>query len=159
MTPKQLLQRVQTELKAMVWGVTANKVFGDSVYITPEVPIQQLALYQSPTAFIIDQGAPCDGEHPGILYQSFSVTIFVENYQCAKGEGAMVGAIRTANTSQGAGILDIEDEFLSKVIEIITMTTKAMLVEKNVPKAQIVGGNNFPAVLRAFNFTAITSIY
>lgn len=158
MTPKQLFQRLQTNLKAMVWGVTANRVFGDDVYIVPEFPIQQISWFRPPAAFIIDTGAVCDPEHPGLMTQAFSITILVENYQHPMGEGVMVGANRVANTSGGAGILDIEDEFLDKFTEITSMTTKILLVEKNSPKVQFVKGNT-PLIIRAFPCTAIVSIY
>lgn len=159
MTPKQLLQRIETELKAMVWGATANRVFGDSVFIVPEFPVEQLGRFRSPAAFIVDQGGPFDGEHPGIMYQDFTVGVFIENLTSAYGSAVMTGGIRTSNASPGAGILDLEDEMLSKLVEIVTMTTKAMLLEKSTQPVHGVSGDNFPRILRIFSFSAVTSFY
>jgi len=158
MTPKVFFERLRTFLKEMYWGANSqpeNLVFGHHVYIVPEIPIISLSQYISPSAFIQDAGAVSDPEEA----QNFTITIFCENVQSPFGEGSMIGANRVDETSQGAGILDLEDEVLSKIYGINTLSSaKISLIEKSTPSPQIVKGN-FPSVLRPMTFYAITSIY
>ena len=99
MTPREFFVALQTLLKAMVWGATTNKVFGDAGYVVPSTPIEQLPRFQSVAAFIIDGGAVCDPESPQLLIQNFSIEVFCENVSSAFGEGVLLGANRVANTS------------------------------------------------------------
>jgi len=115
MTPKELFSRLQTELQAMTWGVTANQIFGEQVFVVPELPIQQIHRYSNGACFVVDGGAAVDPDHPQVLTQNFSVTVFVENVNSAYGEAVMLGGNRVANTTAGAGKFDIElelEEFL-----------------------------------------------
>lgn len=160
MTPKQLLEKMQTNLKAMVWGVTSNRIFGDEVFIVPEFPVQNLNRFRFPSVFIMDAGGVPHAEHSRLWIQNFSISVVVENVQSALGEGVMVGANRVANTSTGAGILDIEDELFDKLTVITGLEgAKVMLVEKSAPKVQTVSGNNFPLIMRIFSFSALVGLY
>ena len=158
MTPKQLFERLKTTLEAMVWGATSNLVFGNNVYIVPELPIEQNARFISPSAFLTDTGAVADPEHPGLLTQNLTITVFIENVQNAFGDGVMVGANRITDQSEGAGILDVEDELLSKIIEVISLTAKIMLVEKSLPKVSIVKSNR-PSIFRSLAMSALVGVY
>ena len=158
MTPKELFTRLQEQIQAMVWGSTSNLIFGESVYVCIEIPIEQLSRWRTPCAFIVDLGASIDNEHPGLLIQSFSINIFVQNVSSAFSEGVLLSANRTADTSQGAGLLAIEDDFLDQMIKIIAMTTKIMLVEKGAAKPVKVK-SNYPLITRAFSFQALVSVY
>lgn len=143
----------------MLWEGTENKVFGDGgVKIVPEIPIQNLPAFPSPCAFIVDSGGACDRDHPGLIRQAFNLTIFVENVQHEYGEGAIIGGCRVANTSSGAGVLDIEEEILPQIIETTELTTKVMLVEKSMPRVSAMK-SNFPLVTRAMTFTVLLSVY
>lgn len=158
MTPRTFFLALQTALKAMVWGTTSNKVFGDAVYIVPSIPIEQLPRFQSTCAFIIDGGAVCDAESPQMLVQNFSIEIYVENVSSAFGEGVLLGANRVSDTSQGAGILDIEDELISKLADVDTLGGVVVnLIEKSTPRATAVR-DNFPAVTRSTSFSVILSL-
>jgi len=158
MTPKQLFTRLKAYLKTVVWEGTANKIFGEFVYVVPEVPILQACQFVPPCAFIIDQGAIPDKEHPGLLTQNFTIAILVENIQSEYGEGLILSACRIADTSKGAGLLDIEEDLLLQLIEKIELTTKLMLIEKGVPKSGLLKSNN-QAVIRSLTFSALVGIY
>jgi len=158
MTPKQFFTRLQTDLKALVWEGTANKIFGTSVWVVPEIPIRQLSEWSAPSCFILDQGFVNDGEHPGIGTQNFGITFFVENVQQNMGEGGILSANRVANTSAGAGSLDIEEELIMYFIEKLSLTTKIMIVEKSKPKLQIVANNN-PLLLNRWTFRTLLGYY
>ncbi|RLD10047.1 MAG: hypothetical protein DRI56_03225 [Chloroflexota bacterium] len=159
MTPKQLFERLRDWLQTITWSGTSNKIFGDAVHIVPEVPIQQLARFRSPVAFLVDQGFVCDPDHPGVVTQNFSLVVFVENLNDPYGECAMIGANRVASTSTGAGILDIEDAILDQIFNITELTAKLMLVEKSAAKQQKVAGSNYPSVMRTFSFSCLLGLY
>lgn len=161
MTPLQLFERLKTYFEqTLTWGTTENLVFGPGhVYIVPEVPIEQLAQFRTPTVFIIDQGFVCDTEHPGLANQNFSLTLYLDNINCPMGESALIGSGRVADTSEGAGMLDIIPELLRKLSKITGLTTKLLLIEKGGARNQIVSGANRPQLLCPLNFEALVSVY
>uniref|UniRef100_A0A6H1ZG31 Uncharacterized protein n=2 Tax=viral metagenome TaxID=1070528 RepID=A0A6H1ZG31_9ZZZZ len=159
MTPVLFFSRLRTYLKTMAWvAAPQGKIFGDSVYIVSKIPIEQIAAYRPPVAFIVDGGAAIDNNHPGLIQQSFSISIFVQNVQDHMGESVMLGANRAAGTSEGAGLLDIEEEMINQIIDVTVLTTKVMLVEKGLPSATVARGNN-PAVFRTIKFSVLLSLY
>jgi len=158
MTPKQFFTRLKTDLKALVWEGTSNKIFGDAVRIVPEIPIRQLNEWSAPFCFILDQGFVNHREHPGIGTQNFAITFFVENIQQNMGESAILSSNRVADTSFGAGTLDIEEELITYFIEKLSLTTKIMIVEKNKPKVQLIGGNP-PLLLSRWTFRTLLGYY
>lgn len=158
MTPKQFFERFKADLRAMVWTGTANKIFGNAVFVTPGIPIMQIGQYQSPSCFLIDSSVTPDPEHPGLLYQKGMFVLYVRNVASNYGEGAMLSANRTANTSQGVGSFDLAEEVVLQIIKKITLTTKILLVEKAFAKHQYIKGN-LPLVFRVYTFEILLSIY
>lgn len=158
MTPKELFERLQTELKSMTWGSTANKIFGEGVYIVSPLPIQNIDRWPNVCCFLVGKGFVNDPEHPGIGIQNFSITVFVENVFDALSSGGIVGANRVADTSAGAGILDIEKELISKLIKIVQLVSRALIIEKSFPEIQGVK-NNFPLILKSFACSALVGVY
>lgn len=157
MTPKNFFTYLRTWLRAQVWTGT-TKIFGDNVFVVPTLPAQQLSRFQSPTCFIVDLGASVDNAHPRLLDQNFSIAIWVENVQSEFGEGAMLSACRTASTSKGAGLLDIEEAIFPAICNITDLTsTKIMIVEKAKTKLEITQ-NNFPLVTRVWTMSCLLSI-
>lgn len=159
MTPKELFQRFQAWLEALEWTGTSNKIFGEAIWIVVEIPIMQLSRYPNPCGFIVDQGFVHHPEHPQIITQNFSLSVFVENIQSAFSESALVGACRTADTSSGAGILDLEKELLTQITKIDELVSQVFLVERSAPKPQKVSGANWPLALRPFVFQALCNLY
>ena len=158
MTPHQFFTRLKTWLRALVWENTVNKVFGNAVFITVKLPIMQISQYQSPCCFIIDKGAISHPEHPGLLTQNGQMIIYVENVQSNYGEGGIMDACRTANTSRGAGILSIKENLLNQLVELTALTTKLTLVETSQPPMQTLAHNE-PLALCFITFKAFLSIY
>lgn len=158
MTPKTFFTYLRTWLRATVWTGTSNKIFGDNVFVVPTLPAQQISRFQSPTCFIVDLGASADEAHPRLLDQSFSIAIWVENVQSEYGEGSLLSACRTANTSKGAGLLDIEEAIFPQICNITDLTsTKIMIVEKAKTKLEITQ-NNFPIVTRVWTMSCLLAI-
>jgi hypothetical protein len=153
MTPRQFFDRLRTLLKEMEWGSSGNKIFGGGVYIVPRLPLHKLQEFSAPCCFIIDTGGPYDPEHPVILYQQFQLIFFIEIIQDNLGQGAMMGASRVANTSQGAGVFEIESEVLSQIVETTALTTKVYVLEKSRTQSQVVRSNN-PCVFRMISLQA-----
>lgn len=156
MTPYQFFTRLQDQLKDFVWPGTSNKIFA-FVAVVPSINLYRLNQFVSPTCFIVDHGATNDEEHPEILHQRFQLSFFVENIQDEYGTCAMLGANRTANTSKGVGLLQLEEEVLGQIIDILSLTTKVMLVERGSPKPQIISGN-FPLIFRNFQFRILLGV-
>jgi len=158
MTPKNFFTYLQTLLKGMVWTGTSNKVFGNNVYIVTDTPMELLSRAQNPTCYIMDMGAALDEEHPNLVEQGFSLMLFVENNNSAYGEGVMMSANRTINTSQGAGLLDIEEEVITQLIKTITLSSvKIDLLEKSKAKSSVISGNR-PNAHRTWSFNALLSL-
>lgn len=159
MTPKELFERLQDWLQSLTWGATSNKIFGDSVFVVVEIPIEQLARFRHPSAFVVDQGYVAHPEHPLIGLQNFSIDIFAENLQDAMTESIVLGSNRVAATSPGAGVLDIFDELISKIFDIETLSsTQISIVEKSTPKPAIMKGN-IPLLTRSLSCVARVSLY
>lgn len=159
MTPKQFFTRLRTWLKAVTWEDSpGGKIFGESVYVVPKIPIEQISVYRPPAVFIVDKGASMDKDHPGLLVQSFSLSIFQEKISDHMTEDVLLGSMRQSGTSSGAGILDIEEELIPKIIDTTVLTTKILLVEKSIPQVTTARGNN-PLSFRALNFTVLLSLY
>lgn len=157
LTPKALLQRMQTILKAVCWPSTSNKIFGDSVYIVPAFPIQQLSQVVTPMALVVDDGEVSHAEHPALVTQNFSLLLFVENVQHNLGEGAIVGKNRITNYSSGAGTKDILDVVLETLMTDTTLTTPGLHV-KNRTRPTLVASNS-PLVTVSCSFSGFCSIF
>ena len=158
MTPKQLFERLQDNLQALVWEGTSNLVFGENIYVVPEVPIQQLPDLISPTAFIVDKRFVNDTEHPGIGFQNFALTCFVENVSSRFGQASMLDGNRVTNTSKGVGTLNLADEVYSYLFSVTALTTKIHILEKSAPTPMGIKGN-YPLVTFSLNLSAFVSIY
>ncbi len=157
MTPKDFFTNLQTWLQGLVWTGTSNKIFGNNVYIIPAFPTQQLTRFQSPMCFLMDLGAVVNDVHPRLIEQNFSLAIWIENVQSAFGEGSLLSACRTVNTSLGAGLFDIEQAIFPQICDIIAFSsTKIMIVEKAKTKLEITQ-NNFPIVSRVWTLSCLLS--
>jgi hypothetical protein len=158
MTPKELLQNLQTYLKGLEW-TAGNKIFGTNVFITSQMPANQLSQLVTPCCFIIENSQNSHAEHNNIIEVNFTLMIFVENYGQNMGESTIIGGNRIANTSKGAGILDIEDKVLQGLDEqVILNTAKITFLSKSRAKNVVMSGNN-PHMTRSMNFHARTSYY
>jgi len=147
MTPESFFTDLKSYLSGLEWSAGV-KLFGDSVYVVPNTPIEQIASFMSPSAFVIDAGFAPDEAHPNIGTQNFNLQVFVENIQSAHGEGAMLGANRTAATSLGAGVIQIQQKLLKSLTGLISLSgTKIMVVERSLPAPVFVRAN-LPLVFR-----------
>lgn len=159
MTPDQFFTKLKTYFQGLEWGSSGNKIFGNNVFVVPEIPIQQISAYRSPSLFILDLGVKHYPEAPGIGDLKFGLFPFIENVQSAYGEGSMLSANRTADTSNGVGLLPLESEYLAQMLEVTSLdSAKILLLESNSVKTQTIK-NNFPLVLRGYLFKVLVSYY
>jgi len=159
MTPGELLERIRDVIKTFAWNGTANLIFSEGVYVVSEIPIQQISQYQKPFAFILDQGDRSDPEYPGLIYQDFAVLDFVENVGNNYGEGPMLGSNRVANTSQGAGAKDIEQEIVEQLTRITVVGgEKIVITPKSRVRPQHVTRNS-PTIFKQMVFTSSLTTY
>jgi len=159
MKPRELLEDVQTALKALVWQGTANPVFGEAVYIVPLIPIEQITRYMRTSAFILDQGEASHPEHWGLIIAKFSIVLYVENFGEEHGQSVMIGGNRVPNDSRGAGVKDIEEQIMWELLNTSILTTKIVFQGKSRSKPQNPKGANIPNIFKLLNFEAFVSIY
>ena len=161
MNTKQLVEAIQTILRAAVWPTTGENVFADeSVIITSAAPEEVYESYRSPQVHIGIGGMQADPDsHPRLISQEIPVRLVVINANDGAGEGALVGAHRVANTSRNAGLLEIEEELMDSInllsgdegISILCRSSSAT-------KAAMLSDGRY-CVVRDYNFTArITTI-
>lgn len=115
MTLQQLLQAIQTKIRAMRWGVTSNPVFAtDSVRITVGTAPDAVFKLRMPVCLISPMDCATDpqhGEAPDLLIQRVTITIICTNRGDQFGDATLVGAnVADATQSQGQGLLDLETQ-------------------------------------------------
>jgi len=155
---KTLFVNLRTHLRGTAWTGTANEVFGDEVYIVPRVPMENLSRFGMPCCFILDKGSDFYDQHPGLEEQKFQLVVFQENVADPYGEGVVLSANRTANTSKGAGILEIEQEIVRSLKSVTALSSaKITLRHRNKIEVAMVKENE-PSVFRSLTFSAFTSI-
>lgn len=158
MTPNTFFTRLKTLLQGMTWTGTSTKIFGNNVFVVSEIPGFPLPQIVSPTCYIVEGAYKSHEEHPNIVFQKFNLVYFVENVQSIFGEGGVLDANRTANTSQGVGYLNLEAEVETQVIKTITLTDKIYIVEDGAIKAQTVRGNS-PLVYRLHSYSVLLNLF
>jgi len=156
MKPKELFSNLKTELSALVWTGTSNKIFGESVFFVPNVP-EPIENHIAPTIFIVDEGARLYNHEMNLLEQAFTLAIYTRNEQDPFSESVMVGGCREASTSAGAGLLDIEQEVLEQLRGKTSLNSaKTTLIGTNKARVQKTPGSPV-GWLRALSFSALVS--
>lgn len=159
MTPKDFLTAVRDALRLVCWTGTSNKIFGDYVFIVPEVPIQQISQFPAPNCWIIDQGDTNHPEHPGLATQNFTILFFVENVGQNMGEGGVIGRNRVTGESDGAGLKDIEKEVWNALMIATTLGSQKIVINITGRAKKQVVGQNFPLLFSSMSCRAFTWIY
>lgn len=159
MTPKTFFDALQTAIKAMVWTGTSNKIFGENVHIVTDSPEALMSRFQPPSCFIKEGAGKPHPNHPYLIDQKFTLGFFVENLNSAWGTGVLDGANRTANTSRGAGLWDIETEAMGQIMKITTLSSAPVRIVKEgkMPTSNLKG--NSPNVLRVWPFSVLVNLY
>ena len=160
MTPKEAIIGIGDWLKLLVWPGTTNKVFGDGVFIVVQIPIQQICEFPAPCVFLQLTNSSPHPEHPGILYQSISLSVFVENVQSSFSESVLLGGPRISGTSQGAGLLNVETVLFSALVKMTDVPGMAKIIniEKQIGRAVSVKGN-YPLATQTYILTVLTGVY
>ena len=138
----------------MVWTGTANKIFGNNVHVVPVFPGQMIFQIMSPTCYIVLGDTKFHDQHPNILFQRFQLYFFVENIVSEYGQSGLLGGNRTANTSRGVGMFDLENEVMTQVKKLNILTSKVSLVEESSGRCQYAHGNT-PIIYRQLTFSVL----
>ena len=157
MIRKTFFERLETLIKSMVWTGTTTKIFGLNVYVVPYLPASLLGRIVAPTCFIVEAGIKHHTEHPNIVEQDINIEVFIENISSEFGRGSVMSGNRTANSSVGVGIIDLEKEFKTQVINTITLTDSVQIIETSSQKASIVSGNN-PLLWRVMTYNVMLEL-
>ena len=111
MTAWQQAQQIKYILKAMVWPVSpAKPVFGFvlATAAPKELPSQLGSML--PFAIIqVEDGDP-DGSSPALSTDRWTIGVTQSNHGDPMGQTGLLGGMRAAGTSEGKGILEIEEE-------------------------------------------------
>lgn len=157
MTPKEFFERLQDALQAACWDGTSNPIFGDAVYVVPQVPAESLSRFPRICCFLTDEGTVFDPVHPSLMWQNANLHVFAENVQDALGTAVMTGGCRVSGDTPGAGLLDIHYALTRAVMAITSLVSRVVIVEKSSPGPRTFGGANYPAVTKIFSLSAIVS--
>lgn len=156
-TPKELFTGLRINLKALTWPGSANRIFGDEVYIIPSIDDDLLARTRIPCAYIQDQGAVNYPYHNQLLNQNFSITVYTNNFADGYSEGAMVSANRPANSSRGVGFLDIDEALIENIHQITELdSNKTTLQSKSKIQTKVIRGAK-PWYFRNYSYTTLVT--
>ena len=152
-TPKQALAGLKTWLQAVAWESTSQPIFGSGVYIVLRLPIEQLAEFPVPCAFIVDAGAIAQENHSGILYQNVNLLIYTENFQSNFGESVLIGGC------ERSGFLDIADDLYAQLVQLTAISgAKIVSIEKGRSAPTELKGN-YPRAIQIYKLQILTSVY
>ena len=158
MTPTLFFERLRDYIKTLVWTGTTNKLFGDNVFVVPVLPAHMYYQIVAPSCYISPTEFQFHAEHPNIIFQAFEISIIVENVSSGFGEGVVLGANRTANTSRGAGMLDVMKELMINLNKKTDLTSKVYIVEQNGVRGQFVKGN-IPHIYQNFVLSVLLNYF
>lgn len=156
MLPSEFFSELKARLENIEWPGTSNKIFYRKVWVVPELPQENIAEFGQPSCFILDQGIVNDKEYARLMWQKFSLAIFLENPRQNMGESTMVGGGAIDDSSIGQGCKSIESVVLREVIEIIELGTPAQPIQMraiSLPRPQVVNQNR-PDVFKFMSFQA-----
>jgi hypothetical protein len=158
MTPKEILEGLKTLLQSLAWS-GGDKIFGANVSIVPSFPMQHLTDMVFPSCYIIEEGQRNHSQHEGIISLAVTLYIILQNVGEHKGEGSIIGGNRIANSSKGAGILDIENILLKELRETTALSTAKIVLEgiQRIKTSPV--KNNLPAIIRQIRLSARAFLY
>lgn len=115
MTEKELLVALKARLQALTWD-GSNVIFHtNSVVVTASPNEDALAKLIMPILLIHPGTKVADREQPNLYQEEIEMAIITSIPGDALGQNAIMGANRTADTSKGAGIVDIEEAVLGDI--------------------------------------------
>jgi hypothetical protein len=158
MTPKELIEALLDLLKGLEW-TASNKIFGNNVFVVPSFPIKHIQQFVLPCAFIAEAGSVSHFQHEGIVEQRCFIYFVVKQFLDNRGAYVVQGGNRIANTSSGAGILDIDTQILQNFRDAITLSGLKVVIRSNVRHAPLIIGRNNPISVRRIMLDARTYLY
>jgi len=153
---KELLEQIQTTLRAAAWPTSAEPVFAsESVIVTIVAPEAVYENYRCPQVHISPGGMQADGDsHPRLISQEVVVRLVVIHASDGTGEAALLGAHRTANTSRNAGLLQVETELMDSLAKMQNDESVSIILRSSsAGKASPLPDGRYVAV-RDYNFSA-----
>ena len=156
MTPEEFYIHFQTWMKNLKWGSNSedeNTLFGDCVYVVPDMAAIMPAQAPRPCAFIVEGGESYHSEHPILAAQNFLIVVFQENTISQYGESALLDYSRVANSSEGAGTKSIVRELIEKIEALTELNSEKIVIQPTkAPKPGKVK-DNFPLVYQRIDCT------
>ena len=158
MTPTTFFERFRDYIKTLVWAGTTNKLFGENVFLVPVLPAHMYYQIVAPSCYISPTEFQFHAEHPNLIFQAFEISVIIENVSSGFGEGVILGANKTTNTSRGAGLLDVMKELMTNLNKKTALTNKIYIVEQSGVRGQFVK-NNIPHVYQNVVFSVLLNYF
>jgi len=159
MTPKELIEGLQTLIKALEWTSGGNKIFGDNVFIVPFFPIAHIQQFVLPCAFVAEAGNVSHFQHEGIVEQRTFIYFVIKQFLDNRGGYIIQGANRVPNSSGGAGILDVENKILESFRNAIALSDMKVVLRANIRYMPMPAKRNYPVSVRRIMLDARTYLY
>ena len=150
MTKTGLLSSIKTKLLAQNWTGSSNPVFGNtSVVITKWISIEEaLRVLRTPFALIIPEAGRSDPqfqEEPDLIIFPVNIRIVATVPGDTLGENPLLGANRQTNTSQGAGLYQIEQEVYNAIGKLNTQDSLTIQFRRTGDSGAVIYNNTYIA--------------
>ena len=155
MNPLEILIAIRAALVAAVW--TAGEVVFASVHATAGVPSPAaFANLRLPCALIQIGGATPDDEEPGLVRQTYDVTICQAVAGDSLSENVVVGANKSGGltSSRGRGIAEIEERMKQAIQELGPASGVRLIFKSSSDAGPVETGEAKYAAYRVYSFEA-----
>lgn len=109
MTEEALLLAIQDKLQAAVWTGGSNVFHDNSVIISAAPELKATGKLIMPICIVRPLDAQADPDQPDFYKLNIELVVAVSISGDALGQSALMGANRTANSSKGAGLIQVQE--------------------------------------------------
>ena len=157
MNPYEILLEIRAALLAAVWA--GGEVVFASVHATAGVPSPAaFASLRLPCALIQIGSAAPDDEEPGLIRQTYEVTVCQAVAGDTVSENVIVGANKTggATSSRGRGLAEIEERMKQAIQELGPGAGVRLMFKSSSDAGPVETGEAKYAAFRVYSFEAWT---
>ncbi len=147
----QVARQVRYQIKNRDWTGTSTPIFPVGSVVVSNLPITRLISQGVRVPFsalriMSGQVDPEYGQSTDILRRDLAVTVAVGVHGDHKGEDPLIGAHRTADTSKGRGLLEVEEEVLDEIGLMNALEgVSIQFLANTIPEPQV--ADNDPSIM------------
>lgn len=119
---------------------------GNAVYLVPAFPIEQLSRFPNPSIFIVNSGHVPFPFHPNIVYNDFTIGLWVSDMRDAYGEHTI------------GKLYDLEHAIQSLAINLQTLSSEKVIITYLRTGTIGVTKDNNPLMLRYWTYQTILEV-